>query len=42
VGSHSQERKHDPSTLSKPSALYDADGDGKLSKVEEICKKYDM
>ena len=28
-------------TLSKRSALYDADGDGKLSPVEEICKKYD-
>ena len=28
-------------TLSKRSALYDADGDGKLSDVEEVCKKYD-
>ena len=28
-------------TLSKRSALYDADGDGKLSPIEEICKKYD-
>jgi hypothetical protein len=26
-------------TLSKRSVLYD--GDGKLSAVEEICKKYD-
>jgi hypothetical protein len=28
-------------TLSKRSALYDADGDGKLSAVEEMMKKYD-